>query len=118
MAEKYLGGCQCGKVQFEVALDLDHVISCNCSRCRRLGSLMAFAPATDFKLLSGEEALTEYLFNQHIIHHLFCANCGIESFARGKNPANGADTVAVNVRCLDNVDLDVLDVRKFDGRNF
>jgi hypothetical protein len=118
MTDKYLGGCQCGKVQFEVAVDLDKVVSCNCSRCQRLGSLMAFAPAQGFKLLSGEEALTEYLFNKHIIHHLFCSNCGIESFARGKNPADGVDMVAVNVRCLDSVDIDVLNVKKFDGRSY
>jgi hypothetical protein len=118
MKQKYLGGCQCGKVQFEVELELSGVVSCNCSRCQRIGSLMAFAPAQDFKLLSGDEALTEYLFNKHIIHHMFCSNCGIESFARGKNPADGADMVAVNVRCLDDIDIESLKVKKFDGRSY
>ena len=82
MKQKYLGGCQCGKVQFEVELELGEVISCNCSRCQRLGTLMAFAPAGDFTLLSGDEALTEYSFNKHIIHHLFCSNCGVQSSQR------------------------------------
>jgi hypothetical protein len=39
----------------------------------------------------------------HRIHHLFCSTCGIESYARGKS-ADGADMVAINLRCLDNVD--------------
>ncbi len=118
MSQKYSGGCQCGKVRYEVTLDLDApVISCNCSRCGRLGSLLAFAAASDFKLLSGESAMSEFLFNKHAIHHLFCATCGIESFARGNRPVDGADVIAVNVRCLDGVDLDALEVRKFDGRS-
>ena len=118
MKQKYLGGCQCGKVQFEVELELGEVISCNCSRCQRLGTLMAFAPAGDFTLLSGDEALTEYSFNKHIIHHLFCSNCGVQSYAKGKHPRDGADMVAINVRCLDEIDIESLKIKKVDGRNF
>lgn len=118
MKQTYLGGCQCGKVRYEVALDLDQpVISCNCSRCGRLGSLLSFAPANEFKLISGEGDMTEYQFNKHAIHHLFCATCGIQPFARGVNPKNGAEMAAVNVRCLDNIDVDVLKVHKMDGRS-
>jgi len=119
MTQRYTGGCQCGKVRYEVTLDLSQpVISCNCSRCGRLGSLLAFAPAADFKLLSGETDLTEYQFNKHVIHHLFCSTCGIQSFARGKRPTDGADVVAVNARCLDGVEPDALPVKKVDGRRF
>jgi hypothetical protein len=114
-AQTYTGGCQCGKVRYEVSLELGEVIACNCSRCGRLGSLLAFTPAQNFKLLAGEGATTEYQFNRHVIHHLFCATCGIQSHARGKRP-DGADVVAVNARCLDGVDVDALKVRKVDGR--
>ena len=119
MKQTYAGGCQCGKVRYEVALDLDNpAIACNCSRCRRLGALLAFAPASDFKLSAGEKELTDYQFNKKTIHHLFCATCGIESFARGKRPNDGADMVAINTRCLDDVDADTLTVKKVDGSKF
>ena len=119
MAKQYSGGCQCGKVRYEVSLDLSApVLSCNCSRCGRLGSLLAFAPAQNFKLISGEGALTEYQFNKHAIHHLFCATCGIQSFARGKRPSDGADVVAVNARCLDGVEPEKLTVKHVNGRAF
>jgi hypothetical protein len=119
MTQTYTGGCQCGKVRYQVALDLSApVIACNCSRCGRLGSLLAFAPASDFKLVSGEGDLTDYQFNKHVIHHLFCATCGIQSFARGKRPSDGADVVAVNVRCLDRIEPDTLELKKVDGRSF
>ena len=118
MKQTYKGGCQCGKVRYEVGLDLDNpVVACNCSRCGRLGSLFAFAPVGDFKLSAGEKELSDYQFNTKNIHHLFCSTCGIESFARGKRPTDGADVVAVNARCLDGVDPDKLAVKKVDGRS-
>jgi len=43
MKKTYTGSCQCGAVRYEVAADIEKVISCNCSRCRRLGSLLAAA---------------------------------------------------------------------------
>ncbi len=45
-----------------------------------------------------------------------CGNCGIKSFARGKG-RDGGDQIAVNARCLDDVDLETLNVQKFDGKN-
>jgi hypothetical protein len=116
MKQDYAGGCQCGRVRYEVSMELGEVISCNCSRCVRLGSLLAFAPAQDFRLTAGESATTEYQFNKHVIHHLFCSTCGIQSFARGSRP-DGTEMVAINVRCLEGVDPDSLKVKKFDGRN-
>ena len=118
MTQTYSGGCQCGKVRYEVSLDIADVIACNCSRCRRLGSLLAFAPVTQFKLLSGDADLTSYAFNRHTIHHKFCSTCGIQSFAIGKNPKTGAEMAAINVRCLDDADADTFRVRKVDGKSF
>jgi hypothetical protein len=117
-AQTYTGGCQCGKVRYEVSLELGEVIACNCSRCGRLGSLLAFAPAQNFKLISGEGAVTEFQFNKHAIHHLFCATCGIQSFARGKRPSDGVNVVAVNARCLDGVEPEGLKVKHVNGRAF
>ncbi|HVY39914.1 MAG TPA: GFA family protein [Polyangia bacterium] len=112
----YEGGCQCGRVRYDVRLDLSQpVISCNCSMCGRAGTLLTFVPASQFTLKSGGESLTNYQFNKHVIHHLFCSVCGIKSFARGVG-RDGGEQVAVNVRCLDDVDLDALKIQKFDGR--
>jgi hypothetical protein len=115
--KSYTGGCQCGKVRYQVEADLaGPVISCNCSMCGRAGTLLTFVPAKQFTLLSGEDALTDYQFNKHIIHHLFCKTCGIKSFARGKG-RDGGDTVAINARCLDGVDVGKLNVTPYDGKS-
>jgi hypothetical protein len=117
MKQTHTGGCQCGKVRYEVSAEIDEVVSCNCSRCGRLGWLIAFVPAQDFNLIAGQDDTAVYQFNRHVIHHLFCPTCGIQSFARGKGP-DGREMVAINARCLDGVDVDRLTVRKVDGRSF
>ena len=60
MKKTYTGGCQSGKVRYEAQADIGEVITCNCSRCRKLGSLLAAVAMSDFKFLSGEGETTEY----------------------------------------------------------
>ncbi|QQR77768.1 MAG: GFA family protein [Candidatus Moraniibacteriota bacterium] len=115
--KKYTGGCQCGVVRFEMEVeDIKEVLSCNCSRCEKAGWLLTFLPKAQFTLLSGEDNLTEYRFGDKSIAHLFCKTCGIESFAYGLG-TDGVETVAINVRCVDNMDVDSLTVKKFDGKS-
>jgi len=112
----YKGSCHCGKVQYEAQADLNSVISCNCSICSKKAHLLSFVPADKFKLLKGENMLTEYLFNKKVIHHLFCKVCGVGSFSRGTGP-DGKAMYAINVRCLDGVDVSKLKVKEVDGKS-
>lgn len=112
----YTGSCHCGEVRFEVDMELGSVIACNCSMCSRMGWLLSFVPADQFRLLSGEQVLSDYQFNSKTIHHHFCSRCGIRSFCRGTDP-KGNHVRGVNVRCLEGVDIDSLDVQRFDGRS-
>lgn len=116
-ATTHAGGCHCGAVRYQVDMALDTAISCNCSMCQKKGTLLSFVPAGAFKLNSGDGSLSDYQFNAGNIHHLFCKTCGVTSFARGRD-RKGNEMVAVNVRCLDDVDLDQLTVKKIDGRSF
>jgi hypothetical protein len=110
----YHGSCQCGAVRFSAELDLDKAVTCNCSRCQRMGFVLAFAPEDKFTLEAGEGATTEYLFNKHAISHRFCATCGVEAHALGTNP-DGSRVVAVNVNCLDGVDPRAVKAFHYDG---
>ena len=112
----YQGGCQCGAVRYSVDVDLDNTLTCNCSRCQRLGSVLAFTPESSFQLESGADNLTEYLFNKREIRHLFCTTCGIESFAYGRMPG-GTPMAAINANCLEGVEPRQLNSQHFDGRN-
>lgn len=115
---KYSGGCHCGKVRFEVdGLNLSEVISCNCSICGKKGHWLSFVPESHFKLLQGEHSLKDYQFGKKNIHHLFCSNCGVGSFGKGTAP-DGMKMAAINVRCLDGVDLDKITPRPINGKEF
>jgi hypothetical protein len=112
---RYTGSCHCGKVAFEVEGTIDGAMACNCSMCRRKGSLLWFVPMKQFELKSPEDAASTYLFNKHAIRHRFCAVCGIHPYAEAVNPKTGEPTAAINIRCLDDVDLDKIPVTHFDG---
>lgn len=113
--QTYHGSCQCGAVQFEMDADIPGVMSCNCSRCHRLGWKLVFIPAQQFRLMRGEENLSEYRFNTKTIAHLFCKTCGVESFGRGKGP-DGTETVAVNTLCLEDFDPASVPEQNYDGK--
>ena len=115
-SQMYEGGCHCGRVRFQATSDLAHVASCNCSICSKRGALWAFVKAPQFKLLEGEDALTDYQFAKKTIHHRFCQSCGVGSYSQGLAP-NGEETFAVNVRCLDGVDVTALKPVPFDGKS-
>lgn len=113
----YQGGCHCGRVRYRVQADLSGpVIACNCSICARTGQLLTFVPSANFTLEKGQDALSDYQFNKHVIHHLFCATCGVRSFSRGLAP-DGSEMIAINVRCLEGVDAASLPVHHYNGKD-
>jgi hypothetical protein len=112
---KHSGGCHCGSVRYEVTTDLGMVLACNCSICQKRGALWTYVGPDEFKLLSGEDELTDYQFNKKIIHRLFCRICGVGSFSKGENE-DGSEGFGINVRCLDDVDVESLTLTPYDGR--
>jgi len=111
----YSGSCHCGAVRYEVTMaPPQKAFACNCSICSRSGWLLAFVPAEGFRLLSGEDKLSDYQFGKMHSHHPFCGTCGVRSFSRGTDRA-GKPTVAVNLRCLSEFDPTALPVQTFDG---
>lgn len=113
----YRGACHCESVVYEATADIDTVMSCNCSICSKKGHLLAFTGSDQFKLLKGQDALSEYFFYKKKIAHLFCKHCGIGTFGRGTSP-DGKAMIALNVRCLDNVDIQALTIKLVDGKSF
>jgi hypothetical protein len=109
------GSCHCGRIAFTVQGEVDKAIECNCSMCRRRGSLLAFFPREAFTLTSKDGDYATYRFNkEHIAHH-FCPTCGIAPFSEAMDPKSGKPVVAVNVRCLPDIDLSALKVSAYDG---
>jgi len=110
------GGCHCGLVRFECTTNLAMVTACNCSICTKRGLHFTFLAPERFQLRAGADNLKEYLFNRHAIRHQSCVDCGVEVFARGKK-SDGTEMVALNVNCIDGIELARLKMTPVDGRN-
>jgi hypothetical protein len=110
------GSCHCGRIAFEVEGAPDKALSCNCSICQRKGSLLWFVPRDKLRLLTPDEAASTYTFNKHVIQHRFCPVCGIHPYGEGTDP-KGQRTAAINIRCLEDIDLASIPVTHYDGRS-
>jgi hypothetical protein len=96
--------------------EIKEVLSCNCSICQRKGSLLWFLPRDQLELITPEDAALTYTFHKHVIRHRFCPVCGIHPYAEALDP-QGKPMAAINVRCVEGIDLDALIVKHFDGRS-
>jgi hypothetical protein len=111
------GSCHCGKVRFEVEGELSEAMECNCSHCSRKGYLLWFVPREKLRLETPLEDLSTYRFNRHVIDHRFCPVCGCAPFGLGVSP-DGKATAAINIRCLESVELAAVKRIPVDGRSF
>jgi hypothetical protein len=111
----YSGSCHCGAIayQFECS-PVTEAMECNCSICNRKGAVMHFLPESAFTLKTPRENLSTYQFNKHHINHHFCDSCGTAPFSDGAGP-DGKMMVAVNLRCVDGVDVRALKINFHNG---
>lgn len=112
---KHQGSCHCGRIAFEVEGDIERAIACNCSICQRKGALMWFVPREQLRLLTPEDNAATYTFNKHVIQHRFCPVCGIHPYGEGAAP-DGKRMAAINIRCIEDIDLDSIPVTHYDGK--
>lgn len=110
------GSCHCGAVAFSVEGTPSEAFECNCSHCSRKGYLLWFVPRDRVKLATSGSALSTYRFNKHVIDHCFCSNCGCAPFGFGTAP-DGSATAAINIRCLEEIDLADIKRVPVDGRS-
>lgn len=113
---KYKGSCHCGNIAFEVEGEIKSALACNCSMCQRRGSLLWFVSRTELHLFTPEIAANTYTFNKHLIRHRFCPQCGIHPYAEAMD-AKGNPMAAVNIRCIEDLDLSQIPVQDYDGRS-
>ena len=111
----YKGSCHCGQISFEVEGTRAGAMACNCSICQRKGALMWFVPREQLRLLTPDENASTYMFNKHVIKHRFCPTCGMHPYGEGTDPKGNA-MAAINIRCLEDIALEKVEVTTFDGR--
>ncbi|KAJ5168529.1 uncharacterized protein N7482_004123 [Penicillium canariense] len=113
------GNCHCGAVRFNFTLSPPlreyPTNSCNCSICTKNGYLLVYPFTKDFTIEKGEDTLKDYQFAERKVKHQFCGECGSSCFIR--LPEEFGPVTAVNVRLLQNIDIESLNLNKVDGRS-
>ncbi len=113
---KYQGSCHCGAVSFafEGPDLIESGIRCNCSICKRKGTMMSGFLLRDDELQVEikNDSLQTYQFGSKVAKHHFCKVCGIYTF---HETFRVPGSYRVNLGCIDGVDVLDLDYELFDG---
>ena len=109
--------CHCKQVEVEINMldNLEKILRCNCSICKRKGAIMSMVKNEDFNIIRGQDKLKLYQFHTKVAKHYFCTNCGIYTH---HNPRSNPTMTGFNLGCLDEIDIFQLkDIVVNDGCN-
>ena len=67
---------------------------------------------SEFEMLTTLDDMSLYTFNKNIAKHYFCRKCGVHPFHR---PRSYPELWAVNIRCLEGIDLDDIQPKQVYG---
>lgn len=112
--KEYFGGCHCGEIKFKFCSnEAVEIWKCNCSICEMLDYEHLFIGHDDFKIIKGNELITEYSFGTKKAKHFFCKGCGIKSFYQ---PRSHPHSFSINLKCVESPP-EIKNVVCFDGKN-
>ena len=109
--------CHCGSIEASINVpeNLEKVLKCNCSLCKREGAVMSMVKNEDFKITKGEDKLRLYEFHTKVAKHYFCSICGIYTH---HNPRSNPAMTGFNLGCIDEIDtFNLKDILVNDGNN-
>ena len=108
------GQCHCGKVKWKFEGDIDRITACNCTVCRKYGTLWAYGFKDKNVTISGETS--KYLRSGEELSFNFCSDCGCVAYWHGVEKHEEGYRVAVNTRLANNPEeIESIPIRHFDG---
>jgi len=111
--------CHCGAVRITMEPGPSWVLDCNCSICRRYGTLWAYSwdfiasRALDAKLIQGAEAVETYLWNGRGIGFCRCKHCGCVTHHVAMNEPTKLR--GVNARMFVHFDTSTVTIQRSDN---
>ena len=111
--------CHCGAVEIQVNLEeeIDKLMRCNCSMCKRKGTMVTTINKENLKIVKGEDKIKIYQFNTKVAKHHFCSECGVQTHNLRRSDPN---TYGINMGCIDEIEVNKLfKLKTFisDGQN-
>jgi hypothetical protein len=106
--------CHCGAVRIEVPRRPRHITHCDCSICRRCGTLWAYDKAANVRITAQPGATMDDAWGRKTLRFVRCANCGcVTHWAR--LPADPSRRMGVNARNFEPEVLGPVRIRLLDG---
>ena len=105
--------CHCGAVQFTLLFAPRQITDCNCSICRRYGTLWAYYKPGEVHFTTPEDRTETYMWDDQSIRFHHCRTCGCVTHFSSVDPAR--DRMGINARMLDPVVVADASLRHFDG---
>jgi len=112
---KLAGTCHCGAVTVAIPYRPRRMTSCNCSICRRYGTLWAYFPAVKVKVSPSRGATETYSWGKQHIDFVRCAICGCVVCWKATARALKKERMGVNMRNFDPALIEGVRVRRLDG---
>jgi hypothetical protein len=106
--------CHCGAVCVDIPRKPRRLTSCNCSICRRYGTLWAYYKARDVKIRARPGALASYAWGDKTLRFVRCTNCGCIMHWEPIR-ATSDSRMGVNARNLEPGTIACVTVRHLDG---
>lgn len=107
------GSCHCGAVRWSFDGLPEAATACNCTACRRYGTLWAYDYEGEGIRVSG---LTKAYVRGRSLEFHFCPECGCVAFWRGRAlDEQGRRRIAVNLRLTELEPIADVVIDHFDG---
>ncbi len=106
--------CHCGALRIEIPAPPTEITNCNCSICRRLGTLWAYYPAGQVKVHGHPEFTESYVQGDKMLRTVRCKTCGCVSHWEPL-PLGSGPKVGVNVRNFRPEEIGNIRMRLLDG---
>jgi hypothetical protein len=106
--------CHCGAVGIEIPRRPRVATNCNCSICRRYGTLWAYYKRTEVRVTAAPGATDEYVWGDKLLKFVRCASCGCVVQWDPLAPA-ATSRVGVNLRNFEPADVGAVRIRLLDG---
>jgi hypothetical protein len=101
--------CHCGAVRIEVTTAPTELTDCNCSICRRMGTLWSYHPIAEVRVTG---ATATYQWGDRTVEFHRCTNCGCVTHW---SPTPSGERMGVNSRLMEPAVIKGVRVRRLDG---
>jgi RimJ/RimL family protein N-acetyltransferase len=106
--------CHCGAVTVELPRAPETLTDCDCSICRRYGTLWAYFRPSEVRVVSAPGATSAYAWGERSIQFVRCATCGCVTHWEPTTPGR-PDRMGVNARNFTPGQLGDFRIRRLDG---